>query len=373
MRKSSLLYFCAFVLISSTVFYSCAKKSNTINDGQVIETPFTLYFTDAAGTLYNTNDGKTTKVIFTSDGSSDRAIVTDANNIIWCRNDLYFSINSGLTFNQSYKTPSLAYEGFLDVNGKAKTLNQSMLINIPNWSQSYVASRDPSGANYFGIAGTVAGGATGSWIQQNYYDTDEVHDAGTQDYMTSFTSTVGDTLYAWSAITQSMMFRPSATDRWKKTYPAVFPFPLDSFQAWYSLGHIYRRLILIDNKGTAAGFGGSPAIYSDDKGYTWQPYSGLPTNTPLMCVCSPFEQLCLVGTDGKGLYLLNPNTNSFQSNNVGLPGGLTVRNISFKENIFKNGNHVQYVFLATNKGLYQSADMGVNWVKIQDGDFYLCY
>jgi len=148
------------------------------------------------------------------------------------------------------------------------------------------------------------------------------------------------------------------------------PVVVDSdLTAHYSLGHINNRLIAIDNKNCNA----NGAYYSDDSGRNWTQYQGLP-NKPLLCVSSPFDGISLIGTDSAGLYVLNTNTNVWQQQNTnGLGRNLIVRNIAFKENLFKNGTVQKYVYLATNVGIYQSIDGGNNWTLTIPGNFVAVY
>ena len=378
MRKAALLYFGALTLLTSAFFFSCTKTASTINDSQAIATPYSLYFTDVNGALYNTNDGKTTKVIFTSNGSNSRSFVTYGNNILWIMDNLYASTNNGVNFNFSLGSPDLAMDGFRDVNGKQCGLNQSMMINVPAWNDAYVATRTVGGGNYFGMAESYSGGVYMTWHPEVLYDTVAIVAPNFGFYASSFTFLPNSTLIAYSACSQTCMHRSgSATTRWtyKPADSATTPFPpsLDTSKGWFSLGHINNRAILIDNKGTAMTNGFSAAYYSDDNGLNWSAYTGLPANTPITCIASPFEQVCLVGTDGKGVYLLNPNTNSFQPSNNGLPSNVTVRNIAFKQNVYKNGTVQQYVYLATNQGIYQSADLGADWVLTIPGNYVTIY
>lgn len=358
---------------ATTLFQGCIKSSTSIDESQVIQTPYSLFFTDNSGAMFVSNDGIRYKTVVASDGYPDHALITDGANIVRIKKNIMTSTNNGATFNFSYGPPDLAAEGFVDALGNSKTLNQSMIINIPKWGHTYVASREiTTGQNYFGMAGSVAGSIYLSWGPQNFYDTIEVIDASRPVWVTSFTSTKSDTLFAFSAITQTTMYRSGPANTWAKTY-ATTPIPLDSTKAWYSLGHIGNRIIVIDNKGTAVANGGSPAYYSDDRGNSWIAYSGLPSGTPLNCISTPFEQICLVGTEGKGLYTLNMNTNTFQRIGNGLPADCVVRNIAFKENIYKNGNKKQYVYVATNSGIYQSTDLGFNFVKTIPGNYTTIY
>jgi hypothetical protein len=136
---------------------------------------------------------------------------------------------------------------------------------------------------------------------------------------------------------------------------------------YFSLGHINNRLIAIDANCLDG------AWYSDDTGANWAQCQGLPNNVPLLCIASPFEQVCLIGTDGSGLYIFNQHTQKFELNNNGLGKDLKVRSIAFKENIFKNTTSEQFVFIATDQGIYQSKDGGYNWTLTIPGNYVALY
>lgn len=356
-------------------FFSCSKTANTINNGQVIVTPYSMYFTDSAGVLYNTNDGKTTRVIFASDGLPSRALITMGDNLLWIKGldvvtpgpSMFISSNNGKNFNHAYD--SIRSIPMLTVNGKQINLNQSMTAYVPEWKGSaYCVSVDPSSQNIFGIAANPDNGIAGKWFYESYYDTVQI-----TNYLnitvTSFALLKKNTLIAFDGVhsPDRIFYRTALLDRWKETTLGANQLPASSATTFFSVGHINDRLVAIDNLGS------SGAYYSDDYGANWFPYSGLPASTPLQCVCSPFEQVCLIGTDGHGVYLLNPNTNTFEARNNGLPAYASVRNIAFKENVYKNGTHTQYVYAATNQGIYQSADMGNNWVRTIPGNFVNIY
>jgi hypothetical protein len=368
-----------FIAATLSVF-SCSKTSNTINNSQVIETPYSLYFTDSSGVLYNTNDGKNAKVIFASDGLPSRALITMGTNLMWIKGHdialpgptMFFSYNSGINFNHGFD--SITSLPMVTVNGKIANLNQSMVMYVPAWQSAYCVTNNADGQNIFGIAGNPLNGLPGYWVRENYYDTDQIvypHDINT----TSLALLKKSTLIAFDGIhnPNRIFFRAQLMDRWKEVMPGTSALPASSSTIMFSVGHINNRLVAIDNLGGSAGAGGSAAYYSDDNGANWFPYSGLPANTPMQCVGAPFEQVCLVGTDGKGVYLLNPNTNVFEARNNGLPANASVRGISFKENIYKNGTKAQFVYITTNQGLYQSTDMGNNWVRTIAGNFCTIY
>lgn len=366
MRKLNL--FNSLLLLPAVVIgmFGCTK-SNNINNNQVIQTPYSLYFTDTAGTLYNSTDGKTTKVIFAADGVANRCIFTMNNNVLMAKSALYVSTNNGVNFNYSYGTNMLSTFPMTNIRGRFFDMNQTMAINIPSWNHAYIASRDPSISNYFGVAWNETDGLNG-WIPETYYDSPQVTHVG-QIKVTSFTFLQNSTLIALDANSKKGLYRTSLATRWMEMHSPSNPDTLDmpGIPTFYALGHLANRIIAIDMYGSAG------ACYSDDLGSTWRSYTGIPANTPLICTASPFEQVCLVGTDSAGLYTLNANTNSFEKIANGLPGNLVVRSIAFKENIFKSGKKQQYVYLATNQGIYQSADLGANWTKTINGNFVAVY
>ena len=143
-------------------------------------------------------------------------------------------------------------------------------------------------------------------------------------------------------------------------YPNDTPF--------FTLGTYNGRVIAIDERGKDG------AWYCDDGvGRTWAQFSGLPANTPLLCISSPFNQVSMIGTDSAGLYIYNVNTAMWQQNIAGLAANLVIRGIAAKENIYKNNTSLKYIYLATNKGIFQSKDMGLHWALTIAGNYVSIY
>jgi len=163
MRKTPLYLTFGLLVAAIISIYSCTKKVNGINNDQVVETPYSLYFSDTAGALYNSTDGKTIKTIFNPDGFPCRAICVDNSNILWAKTNLYASINNGVNFNHAYD--SLTQNPFKSCNGLNMDLNQSMMIDIPDWSMAFTTSTYNSfSENYLGVVFSLnVGGILGSW------------------------------------------------------------------------------------------------------------------------------------------------------------------------------------------------------------------
>ena len=389
MQKLSLYGLVLLFVLGVTGYYSCTKI-NGINNNTVIETPYALYFTDTAGTLYCTNDGKTSKQIFPADGFTPRALCVINNNILMVKNNLYISTNNGVNFNHAFD--SVSSYPFSACNGLQLNLNQSMIIDIPGWNEAFITTNSPDAANYLGVSFSLyQGGIASSWWLDIPDTMGAIGNYGAFPIrMTSFTLLTNGVLCGYDAVNNRNFYRTQTT-LWNEctavldsaVYGAIglpsnhsgiilphrdMLYGGTDTAAFYSYGHYNSRLIAIDNKNcNTAG-----AYYSDDTGRNWMPYAGLP-NRPILCVCSPFEEKCFVGTDSAGLYLLNNNTNTFYANNNGLGTNTVVRNIAFKSITYKNGNTAKYIYLATNQGIYISSDEGNNFTLAFAGNYTTVY
>jgi hypothetical protein len=378
MKKFQLSF--AFVIGSLMCLWviGCQKPNSASDNNNVIEIPYSLYFGDSTGSLYSTNDGVIIqKVPFSADGNPFRAILVSKTNILFSKENrslpvrdnthLYYSSNGGADFNISYDSikslPGVA------INGMHYDLYQNSIVDIPKWNRVYVLSNDNSPNDYFGLQYSYQNGAWGSWTPEVYYNGNRMN-VPFPLTITSLTVTKGTVLYALDAIQHRTIYRSDTftTTVFNETTSNIYgpgvPLPTTGF---FSLGHYNEELIAFDNSGI------NGAYFSDDSGYTWAPFTGLPANTPLFCCSAPFEEQCFIGTGGAGVYILNINSHSFQPANNGLPVGCVVRGVVGKENIYKNGNVSKYVFAATDKGIYKSSDLGENWTKVVGGNYTAIY
>jgi hypothetical protein len=386
MRKSY-LHSIIFLTILVAGFYSC-KKINGIDNSQVIETPYSLFFSDTAGTLFKTNDGINYKILFNPDGFECTSIITSAENVLWAKRNIYVSVNNGTNFNHAYD--SLRTFTRVSCNGVPMHLNQSMMIDLPDWNMIYsitnLVHNPPTTVDYLGAEFSNNHGIRGSWGTEGSYDTGG-RTGQLPVRMLSYTRLVNGVLCGLALDPDSVHFRnfykTCAGCSWLETTAAgsgsLGPHYSDSTgvalppsvaipdTGFFTYGHFNNRLIAIDEHCY------NGAWYSDDTGRTWNKYAGLPTGVPLICISSPFEEKCFIGTYGGGLYVLSPNYDGWQQNNNGLTPNMVIRSIAAKENIYKNGVHKRYIYLATSNGIYQSTDDGVNWVKTIPGNYVAIY
>lgn len=343
MQKSYLCYKLGLIALMAVGLYSC-KKQNGINNNNVIETPYSVYAADSGGVLYNTNDGQLFKIIFPSDGYPQRALCISGNNLLMAKKNLSYSANNGVNFNPTYD--SLSPFG----------INQSLMLFSQDENRIYVASI----GGRMGIAYSYNNGLPDTWVSDTTYDSSMQHPIS----VTSFTEMTNNVIVAYDALNNRVFSRNSATDKWVERTNSANPLPAAGF---FTFGHYNNTLVAIDNSGI------NGAWYSNDTGKSWHQYSGLPANRPLLSVSSPFNQVLLVGTDSAGMYSLEGNTTNFQAANNGLANNLSVKGITYKTNLYKNGNTQNYVYIATNLGIYRSVDNGSNWILMMKGNYVDIY
>ena len=127
-----------------------------------------------------------------------------------------------------------------------------------------------------------------------------------------------------------------------------------------------NKLVLADSTGA------NGVWYSDNEGQNWAQYNGIPGDAYINCMRSAFGQVLLVGTAQYGVFRVT-NGNTFTSVNSGLETNANVRNLTAKDDIYKNEQIVQYIYAATDKGIFRSVDLGENWINVRPGNFVLIY
>ncbi len=396
MQKLSLYRAAGLLVLLAAGIYSC-KKVNGINNNQAIETPYSLYFADTASALYYTNDGIKITPVYSPDGHRSRAICNFGPNLLWCKNDLLISRDNGHIFNHTYDSLN-AYSG-KDCTNDSLNLNQSMIMYLNDWNRVYTVSNatptDNQGhTNYLGLVFNDSLGFRPKWTLDLAYDTIRtgklpvrvrsltrlksgvlcglaLYDDGSNapftpatQYWRIFYRECIDCVWRESTANPE-----SLTDLpWYNTDPSYVRLPdsTDVDGSFFTLGHFNNRLIAVD------GLCRHGAWYSDDTGKIWKQYDGIPTGVASLCIASPFEEVCLVGTNN-GLYILNVQTQKFELNTNGLTKNTKVRGIAAKENVFKNKTSKRYIYLATDKGIFQSTDGGRNWLMTVAGNYTAIY
>lgn len=334
MRKSYLFLALAACSLSAFVMQGC-KKENGIDNETVITKPYGMYVADNQGSLFNTNDGESYKIVFPPDGVVPRSILTSKQNLLWIKQNVHLSEDNGKNFNPTY------------FNANPAALWQQMALNVPNHNRIYLVSTEG-----FGIVFSEDNGKT--WTVDDKWDA-SIGGAS----INSFSQLGNGNLFAHDLFNQKLFKRTSAGANWTEVTMAGLP------PAPFYLAHYGNTLTLTDFSG------GAGVWYSNDEGLNWQQYTGLPAGRILYSTVAPFDQTLLVGTDSTGIYRLQGT--QFVAANAGLESYTVVRAIAAKDDIYKNGAVKRYVYIATSTGLYRSEDIGQNWTLVKPGSFTAIY
>ncbi len=343
MLKSYLSYIGLAAVLFSATLQSC-KKSDGINNNQVIETPYSLIYGDSSGAVYNTNDGVNVKPLLrTPDGFAARAICASGNNILMAKIHLFVSTDNGANFNATYDT--LNERGII----------ASCIYSSADQNRVYIASR----MGRMGVFYSDTNGKQNTWVEDSY----DVNITGTVS-ITSFTELQNNTMIGYDAINNRLFEKQNKADNWHEvTVNTALP-----TGGTFSLSHVANTIVAVDYTGN------NGAYYTTlgGGGVSWSGYIGLP-HTRLLSVAAPFDQTLLIGTASGGVYRLNSG-GVFTPANNGLATATSVNGITAKENIYVDVTAPQqYVYLATNNGLYVSKDLGQNWALSQPGNIVAIY
>jgi hypothetical protein len=324
------------LLLAAAISFSSCKKFDGIDNTKVIRTPYAVFFGERSGLLTKTNDGILYKDIFSPDGVPVRAIALSGDsNIIMIKYsnlrgtaDLFLSTNSGRNFNFKINT----------VDPGPKWSN--IILDVPG-DRIYVA----------GTSGVMM--STDNGVTWRAEDRSGISGVSVQ----SFTYTNDHEIYALDRTGANLYVLPNTASGGVWTQVSVST-GLPTGNDWYLTSH-NNTLIAADYKGTSI-------YYYDKSAAAWKQFNGIPGNQEILSCAAPLNQVVLAGTDSAGIFRLVGDT--FQPSNNGLEPFTSVYGITGKQDTYKNGIIKRYVYIATNRGLYRSEDLGQNWVLMKPGD-----
>lgn len=339
MKKGFLptVLFASFISVVS--LQGCKKDSSIgIDNDKVVKTPYSLYVANDEGWLINSNDGERYSSIFPPDGYAPNLIITSGSNLLFLKENLHMSTNNGKNFNPVFTSVR-------------KFPWQTMAYDFPMHNRMYITSNSAAK----GISYSEDHGKT--WKEDAAWEPN-IPPVFT---ISSFSGLGNGTVFAYSNINNVMFRKDNAGANWRPvTMEGLFP--VDGTE--FFLTSNANTLFLTDHNG----LGG--VWYSEDQGLHWFRIiqNALPKYHHWNCAGSPSGgRSLLVGTDSFGVYRNDNGT--FVSSTVGLEKYTTVYSIAVKKNIYKNDVTRNYVFIATNKGIYRSEDEGLTWDKMTSGEF----
>lgn len=319
---------CAFVLSSQV---SCKKVSPmAIDNDEVIQTPYGLFVANTSGMLLKTNDGKSFYNVFPPDGYAPVAIETSRETLLLLKENLHASFNDGKNFQVVYdKVSKMPWE--------------EQLVDVPMQQRLYVTSSEGKGVAYSDNNGL-----------------DFIVDANFNplmpgDYLiTSFAPLNDGSVYAFSNLSYLLLKRDNRDAPWNPvTIEGTFP----AMDGEYFISGNGMNLFLIDHKGER------PHYISENGGTTWSRLNNtyIPFGTQMNAACQAPGGPLVLGSEDQGIFVSADDGNIYNSNG-GLLDNTSIKRLTVKRNVYKNGVSKYFIFAATDKGLYRSDDLGYNWV-----------
>jgi len=332
--RSSLTLFIGCSLIA---LQSCKKESSIgIDNDKVIKTPYNVYAATDQGWLVNTNDGLQYSSIFPADGYAPGAIVTSGNNLMFLKKNLHLSDNNGRNFNPVFF--NLRLQPW-----------QEMIVDAPKQGRVYVTSTQGKGVSYSEDHGKT-------WTEDVNWSTV----LPSKFEVNSFAATNDGAVYAFSNTNLLLLKKENPGANWEVvTSEGLFPVDYGD----YFLTTNGTALYLTDYGGKQSSW------HSEDNGVHWGRYSraGLPRGRKQYSAAQATGGPLLTGVDSGGVYRVEGDR--FVPSNGGLEINTTVYRIVVKKNIYKNDVVNEFVYIATNTGIYRSEDKGFNWDKMSFEQF----
>jgi hypothetical protein len=344
MHKGLLRSSFAFVIGCTLLSVQSCKKENNlgIDNDKVIKTPYSLYAATDQGWMLNTTDGHTYNSIFPADGFAPLAIVTSGPNLMFVKNNLHLSDNNGKNFNPVYY--NVRHQPW-----------QQMIVDAPKQGRMYITSTSGRGIAYSEDRGKT-------WV-----DEDKWHSSiPTNLKVNSFAATADGAVYAFSNESMLIIKKSNANADWEAVIIEGM-FPTDLGEYYLSTNATGTSLFLADYDGK------QHVWHSEDGGAFWYPYyrTRMPVGKKVFATAQANGGPWLVGTDSAGVY--RAEGDYMVPSSGGLESNTSVYSMVVKRNIYKNDVVNEYIFIATNNGIYRSEDKGYTWDKMTFNTFERIY
>lgn len=348
MRRINLVSTISCVALAALAFQGC-KKSNGIDNNQVITKPYTLHFVDTSGEIYYTNDGQTVRPLNTGDGFSVETITTSGEYILFRKQNstILFASDGGekenVNFNPVFTTINPA--GF----------GQSVVLHVENYNDTGAAILDRIYVVSDQEKGLAINDSNGRTSTPWFYDTDPNLPAGG---FTSLAQIETGQIFAFDDQTNNLYMKQDFATGWSKRNGTGLPASTDGNLYLVSMGtELYAVSVGGNNQGSI--------WRSTNMGNDFNQLPALPNGiTDVTTAIGAFGKVLIVGTLNNGIYRFGGSNASWEQSSFGLDTRTRVYAMTQKDNLFKNEAVREYVYIATSTGVYRSDDLGQNWIKV---------
>lgn len=326
-------------VISLVAMQGCKKVSEIGRDNNiVITTPYTVYAVSNEGWIVRTNDGRTFNHVFPPDGYPTTMISAAGENVIVKKSRIFYSDNQGKNFNPS------AYMNFSSKPWR------NWVLDCPSHERTYMASTEGNG-----VAVSLDGGKT--------WEKDSVWEANVSPNVkvSSFAQLSNGSAYAFADDDNVLFKRDNATSPWNHV---LIQSILPSLSGYFLVANT-SELFVVDHQGLGSTW------YSIDQGANWVkiPDGELPRQglVKMTGAASGSPGTVAVCTEDNIYY--GTKDNGFVRAIHGLEIGTKIYSMTAKYNVYKNGNRLNFLYVATSKGIYRSDDSGYNWDKVTFNEY----
>ena len=357
MRRIHTVYTVICVALVAFALQSCQQKRNPgLDNERIVIKPYTLFVVDDKGKMYSTNDGERFtewtgtqgvgfigsvftsghRVLFRAPGGADLH-VTEPDSVA----------GDNLNSNPSYKNMNIAAFG------------PSTVINLPNYVDTY--SSGPKDRLYVasGSGKPVAFSDYNGNVDSVWWHEDAPHGL-TVATITSFARLANGVVVAYDDATRKIFTKSALDAKWQGRNSAGLPAPGQGKTYIISKGNDIA-VVMVNGDNTDNGIWVS-GNEGDNFGKQPDIVDGANKVVDITCATGGFGKVLIAATDSNGIWRLGGQ--GAWERTYGLKNGTKVHAIVSKHNVFKNESAREYIYAATNTGLYRSDDLGQNWIRL---------
>lgn len=345
MRRFNIAYILGCVAVVSASLQSCQTRTENIVNLNVITKPYSLHVSDTLGEIFSTNDGELIYPLRTTGTGPIEALGTSGRFrlMVPLSKSALFVDDGGDGMNANFNP------AYRDLNPAA--FGNTMFIHLPSYNDTgeivrdrlYVASSQGRGMVY----NDSNAQDPSKWYQVN----DNALPVGGS--ITSFTLLDNGILVAFDDVSRKIYLKRGLQSAWVAAAGSGLPTGGRMF-----IMHQSNSILAVKMDDAA----GNDIWRSTDEGRSFTMLPALPVDD-MTCATAAFDKVIVVGTRSNGIFRFTGN--DWEQSTVGLVANMRVEGITFKTNKFKGEKEGEYIFIATNKGVFRSDDNGQSWIDIK--------